>query len=153
MSLLPGHHLGISSLNRSPLLVDPITSYNLRMISIIANLIKFYLSGGPMNSSPNKEKRSVTSRNLSRSVVKLSAEEVNTFLTVFTALMQQTPCPKDARKCYLMETKKRLHANGVEFLSKARVFPTLGLKLLGKDLTGFPVKGFKKQAGQIYPRY
>jgi hypothetical protein len=106
-----------------------------------------------MISSKKDSKKTDVNRDLRRSVVKLSTEEVNTFLVVFAALMQQTPCPKEARKSYLSETKKRLRANGVGFISSARAFPTLGLKLLGKDYTGFPVKGFKKQSGQMYPSY
>lgn len=106
-----------------------------------------------MNSSSNKKTKSESDRNLKRSVVKLSTEEVNTFLVVFAALMQQTPCPKIARKAYLGEMRKRLRANGVGFISSARAFPTLGLKLLGNDLSGFPVEGFAKQSGQIYPSF
>jgi hypothetical protein len=66
--------------------------------------------------------------------------------------MQGVPAPKDARKSYLEEVENRLRNNGVDFLSKSRVFPTYGLKLLGRDTTGFPIKGFKNAEGKLYPR-
>jgi hypothetical protein len=66
--------------------------------------------------------------------------------------MQGVPAPRDARKSYLKEVENRLRNNGVDFLSKSRVFPTYGLKLLGCDTTGFPIKGFKTAEGKVYPR-
>lgn len=91
-------------------------------------------------------------RKLSNSTRKLSDEEVKVFLEVLSALMQGVPVPKDARKSYLKEVESRLRNNGADFLSKSRVFPTYGLKLLGRDTTGFPIKGFKNAEGKLYPR-
>lgn len=91
-------------------------------------------------------------RKLSNSIRKLSDEEIKVFLEVLNALMQGVPVPKDARKRYLKEVENRLRNNGVDFLSKSRVFPTYGLKLLGRDTTGFPIKGFKVAEGKQYPR-
>jgi hypothetical protein len=91
-------------------------------------------------------------RNLANSIRKLSDEEIKVFLEVLSALMRGVPCPKDARKSYLKETENRLRNNGVDFLSKSRVFPTYGLKLLGRDTTGFPIKGFKRTENKNYPK-
>jgi hypothetical protein len=90
-------------------------------------------------------------RKLETFVKKLSDEEINTFLVVLGALMAQVPAPRDARKSYLREVERRLRNNGADFLSKSRVFPTFGLKLLGNDLEGFPIQGFKQQQGKKYP--
>jgi hypothetical protein len=106
-----------------------------------------------MKSHQINGKMTDVNRDLQRSVIKLSDKEIRIFLSVFAALMQQTPCPKEARNSYLREMKTRLQSNGVGFISSARVFPTLGLKLLGGDLSGFPVSGYKKQSGQIYPSF
>lgn len=91
-------------------------------------------------------------RKLSNSVRKLSDEEIKTFLVVLRSLMAEVPAPREARRAYLKEVENRLRNNGVDFLAKARAFPTYGLKLLGRDRDGFPIAGFKKAAGQIYPR-
>lgn len=91
-------------------------------------------------------------RNLTNSIRKLSDEEIKIFLEVLNALMQGVPVPKDARKSYLKEVENRLRNNGVDFLSKSRVFPTYGLKLLGRDTNGFPIKGFKNAEGKLYPQ-
>merc|ERR1712238_593413 len=53
---------------------------------------------------------------------------------------------------YLEEVENRLRNNGVHFLSQSRVFPTYGLKLLGCDNSGFPIKGFKNAKGKLYPK-
>jgi hypothetical protein len=90
-------------------------------------------------------------RKLVSFVRKLGDEEIKTFLAVLGALMAQVPAPKEARKSYLREVELRLRNNGVDFLSKSRVFPTFGLKLLGNDRDGFPIPGFKQQKGKIYP--
>jgi len=98
----------------------------------------------------NRKGREV--RKLSNSIRKLSDEEIKVFLEVLNAIMQGAPVPKDARKRYLKEVENRLRNNGVDFLSKSRVFPTYGLKLLGRDTTGFPIKGFKNAEGKAYPQ-
>lgn len=90
-------------------------------------------------------------RKLGTFVRKLGDEEIKMFLVVLGALMAQVPAPRDARKSYLKEVEVRLRNNGADFLSKSRSFPTYGLKLLGRDRDGFPIVGFKRQSGKIYP--
>jgi len=90
-------------------------------------------------------------RKLESFVIKLSEEEISMFLLVLKTIMSQVPAPKDARKSYLKEVEVRLRHNGVDFLAKSRSFPTFGLKLLSQDRNGFPISGFKKQPGKIYP--
>jgi hypothetical protein len=101
--------------------------------------------------SKKRKPKATRDRNLERFVRKLGDEEIKTFLAVLGALMAQVPAPRDARKSYLKEVEVRLRSNGVDFLSKSRVFPTFGLKLLGNDRDGFPIPGFKQQKGKIYP--
>jgi len=90
-------------------------------------------------------------RKLESFVRKLGDEEIKMFLMVLGALMAQVPAPKAARKSYLKDVEVRLRSNGVDFLAKSRSFPTFGLKLLGQDRDGFPIPGFKRQSGKIYP--
>jgi len=92
-------------------------------------------------------------RKLVSFVRRLSDEEINIFLTVLEALMAQVPAPRDARKSYLKEVEVRLRNNGADFLSKARVFPTFGLKLLGNDRDRFPIPGFKTKEKRFTLRY
>jgi hypothetical protein len=103
-----------------------------------------------MKSSLSDKKITDPSRGLERSVVRLSDREIKLFLSVLAALMRQVPCPKEARNSYLREIKKRLQFNGVGFISDARVFPTLGLRILGKDTLNLKCN-FKLKPGQIYP--
>jgi len=98
-----------------------------------------------------KKPKDTQARGLVSFVRKLGEEEIKTFLSVLGALMAQVPAPRDARKSYLKEVELRLRNNGADFLSKSRVLPTFGLKLLGNDRDGFPIPGFKQQKGKIYP--
>jgi hypothetical protein len=100
----------------------------------------------------DKDPKGKAARKLSKSVRKLSDEEIKIFLEVLGALMASVPAPRDARKKYLKDVENRLRNNGVAFLSKSRSFPTYGLKMLGRDQTGFPIDGFKIAEGKVYPR-
>jgi hypothetical protein len=103
-------------------------------------------------NSKDKSTKGKTVRKLSNSVRKLSDEEVKIFLEVLSALMAGVPAPRDSRKSYLKDVENRLRNNGVAFLSKSRSFSTYGLKLLGRDQSGFPIDGFKTAQGKVYPK-
>jgi hypothetical protein len=105
-----------------------------------------------MVSKKSKNQKGSLNRGLKNSVRKLSNDEIKLFVAVLTALMQEVPCPRDARKSYLKEVENRLRNNGVSFLAQTRAFPTYGLKLLGRDLNGFPIPGLKKAEGKVYPK-